>query len=85
MAGPYASTYRAYPGVPTALVGATIFDGADALGDLVMWDDDPLNMRSASLRVFIEGVDPPLSNHQTRLAQRYRDLDRTAPPPPYVR
>jgi len=25
---PYASTYRAYPGVPTALVGATIFDGA---------------------------------------------------------
>jgi len=25
---PYASTYHAYPGVPTALVGATIFDGA---------------------------------------------------------
>ena len=24
---PYASTYRAYPGQPTALVGATIFDG----------------------------------------------------------
>ncbi|MGB3795874.1 MAG: amidohydrolase [Alteraurantiacibacter sp.] len=25
---PYASTYQAYPGVPTAIVGATIFDGA---------------------------------------------------------
>ncbi|WP_299308227.1 amidohydrolase [uncultured Croceicoccus sp.] len=25
---PYASTYRAYPGAPTALVGATVFDGA---------------------------------------------------------
>ncbi|WP_199798668.1 amidohydrolase [Erythrobacter sp. HKB08] len=25
---PYASTYSAYPGVPTALVGATIYDGA---------------------------------------------------------
>jgi len=25
---PYASTYRAYPGVPTALVGATVYDGA---------------------------------------------------------
>ncbi|ANU06842.1 amidohydrolase [Paraurantiacibacter namhicola] len=25
---PYPSTYRAYPGVPTALVGATVFDGA---------------------------------------------------------
>jgi imidazolonepropionase-like amidohydrolase len=25
---PYPSTYRAYPGAPTALVGATVFDGA---------------------------------------------------------
>jgi len=25
---PYPSTYKAYPGVPTALVGATIYDGA---------------------------------------------------------
>jgi len=25
---PYPSTYRAYPGVPTALVGATVYDGA---------------------------------------------------------
>nr|WP_229735659.1 amidohydrolase [Novosphingobium marinum] len=25
---PYSSTYRAYPGAPTALVGATVFDGA---------------------------------------------------------
>jgi len=27
-AAPFASTYHAYPGVPTALVGATLFDGA---------------------------------------------------------
>ena len=25
---PYPSTYRPYPGAPTALVGATVFDGA---------------------------------------------------------
>ena len=25
--GPFPSTYRAYPGTPTALVGATVFDG----------------------------------------------------------
>ena len=25
---PYASTYRPYPGVPTALTGATVYDGA---------------------------------------------------------
>ena len=28
IANPYPSTYRAYPGVPTALVGATVYDGA---------------------------------------------------------
>lgn len=27
-ATPYASTYSAYPGTPTALIGATVFDGA---------------------------------------------------------
>ena len=25
---PYPTTYRVYPGVPTALIGATVFDGA---------------------------------------------------------
>ena len=28
---PYASTYRPYPGRPTALVGATVFDGTGAV------------------------------------------------------
>lgn len=28
---PYASTYQAYPGTPTALVGATVFDGAGGM------------------------------------------------------
>src|SRR6478609_9059028 len=28
IADPYPSTYHAYPGVPTALVGATVYDGA---------------------------------------------------------
>jgi len=29
--GPFASTYRPYPGVPTALVGATVLDGAGGM------------------------------------------------------
>ncbi len=29
--GPFASTYRAYPGVATALVGATVYDGAGGM------------------------------------------------------
>jgi imidazolonepropionase-like amidohydrolase len=40
-ADPYPSTYRPYPGVPTAIVGATIFDGEGARienGTIVMVD-----------------------------------------------
>jgi imidazolonepropionase-like amidohydrolase len=32
-ADPYPSTYHAYPGVPTALVGATVYDGAGGRTD----------------------------------------------------
>ncbi len=37
-----------------------------------MWDGDPLELSSAPLRVFIDGVEQPLDNHQTRLRERYR-------------
>lgn len=43
-----------------------------AVGDVVLWDGDPLELSSAPLRVFIDGVEQPLDNHQTRLRQRYR-------------
>lgn len=38
---PYASTYKAYPGVPTALIGVTIFDGAGGRIDngIVLFSD----------------------------------------------
>ena len=54
-----------------------------AAGDMVVWDGDPLETSSAALRVFIDGVEQPLVNHQTRLRDRYRDLDESDLPKAY--
>lgn len=51
-----------------------------AAGDVVVWDGDPLEVSSAPVQVFIDGVEQPLDNHQTRLRQRYRSLDQTTQP-----
>ncbi|MFL6861484.1 MAG: amidohydrolase family protein [Allosphingosinicella sp.] len=40
--------------------------------DVVVWDGDPLENGSAALLVMIDGVQQPLTNHQTRLRDRYR-------------
>ena len=74
--------------VPAATAG---FEGRlgvlapGAAGDLVLWDGDPLELSSRPLRVFIDGVEQPLENHQTRLAERYRDLDERDLPKAYDR
>ncbi len=54
-----------------------------ALGDLVVWDGDPLEVGSVPVRVFIDGVEQPLDNHQSRLRERYRDLDESDLPKAY--
>lgn len=54
-----------------------------AAGDLVVWDGDPLEVSSAPLRVYIDGIEQPLDNHQTRLRERYRDLDTSDLPKAY--
>jgi len=54
-----------------------------AAGDVVIWDGDPLELSSAPLRVFIDGVEQPVDNHQTRLRERYRDLDESDLPKAY--
>lgn len=40
-------------------------------GDVVIWDGDPLELTSGPIKVFIDGVEQPLSNHQTKLRDRY--------------
>ncbi|MFN3517137.1 MAG: amidohydrolase family protein [Novosphingobium sp.] len=46
---------------------------AGRAGDVVIWDGDPLELTSGVTAVFIDGVEQPLSNHQTRLRDRYKN------------
>ncbi|MFO6446589.1 amidohydrolase family protein [Erythrobacter sp. NE805] len=56
---------------------------AGALGDVVIWDGDPLELGTVPTRVFIGGVQQDLANHQTRLRDRYIDLDESDRPKAY--
>ena len=74
--------------VPAQIAGLAAGTGtlaAGAPGDVVLWDGDPLELSSAPVRVFIEGVEQPLDNHQTRLRDRYRSLDESEMPRGMVR
>jgi hypothetical protein len=51
--------------------------------DVVIWSGDPLEGSSAAQAVFIDGVRQPLETHQTRLMERYRDLNRRDLPEAY--
>ena len=52
-------------------------------GDVVIWSGDPLELDSAAEAVWIDGVRQPLDNHQTKLRDRYRSLERKALPESY--
>jgi imidazolonepropionase-like amidohydrolase len=54
-----------------------------AMGDVVIWDGDPLELGTVPTQVFIAGIEQPLENHQTRLRDRYKDLDESALPKAY--
>jgi hypothetical protein len=54
-----------------------------ALGDVVLWDGDPLEVGSVPTRVFIGGVEQSLESHQSGLRNRYRDLDESELPKAY--
>jgi imidazolonepropionase-like amidohydrolase len=51
--------------------------------DVVIWSGDPLQVTSAAEQVFIDGVRQPMETHQTRLLERYRDLNRRDLPEAY--
>ncbi|HEX4738615.1 MAG TPA: amidohydrolase family protein [Allosphingosinicella sp.] len=51
--------------------------------DVVVWDGDPLENGTAPVLVLIDGVQQPLTNHQTELRDRYRSLAPTDLPPAY--
>lgn len=51
--------------------------------DVVIWSGDPLDPRSDAEAVYIDGIEQPLTNHQTRLRDRYRHLPRRDLPEAY--
>ncbi len=55
-----------------------------AHGDVVIWSGDPLQVTSAAEEVYIDGVRQPLETRQSRLLQRYRNLERGALPKAYT-
>jgi imidazolonepropionase-like amidohydrolase len=54
-------------------------------GDVVVWSGDPLEGSSAAEMVWIDGVRQPLETRQTKLRDRYRDLQRKDLPEAYRR
>ena len=54
-----------------------------AMGDVLIWTDDPLEVGSVPSKVFINGIEQDLTNHQTRLRDRYLDLDESDRPKAY--
>jgi imidazolonepropionase-like amidohydrolase len=49
---------------------------AGRVGDVVIWDGDPLEVTSAPVAIYVDGVAQPMTDRQQRLRDRYR----TAPP-----
>lgn len=71
---------------PAEVVGLGNEIGSLAAGrraDVVIWSGDPLELSSAPEAVWIDGVVQPLDNHQTRLRDRYRSLERRDLPEAY--
>jgi imidazolonepropionase-like amidohydrolase len=53
--------------------------------DVVIWSGDPLQVTSNAEAVFIDGIQQPMDTRQTKLRERYRDLERGTLPEAYRR
>ncbi|MGY6637570.1 MAG: amidohydrolase family protein [Erythrobacter sp.] len=79
----WGEAFAAISSVPASISGLAGRAGVlapGAVGDVVIWDGDPLEVGSAPAKVFISGVEQSLESHQSGLRQRYRDLDESARP-----
>ncbi|WP_285712315.1 amidohydrolase family protein [Erythrobacter oryzae] len=54
-----------------------------AFGDVVIWSEDPLEAGAVPTQVFIGGIKQDLTSHQSRLRDRYKDLDESNRPEAY--
>lgn len=73
---------RALTTAPAEIFGmsglGTLAPGARA--DVVAWDGDPLEVTSAPAAVYIDGDAQPMESRQTKLRDRYRNLDESQRP-----
>lgn len=66
--------FAAISSVPADIMGVGDRFGslkAGKVGDVVVWDGDPLELSTAATTVIIDGVEQPLGNRQMRLRDRY--------------
>lgn len=68
--------------VPAAIfdMGVTGTIERGNIADLVVWDGDPLEVSSAPSAIFINGISQSLESRQTKLRDRYMDLDESERP-----
>ena len=79
---PWDAAFAAITLTPAAIYGVGDRYGALApgyVGDVVVWDGDPLEVMSAPTHVLIEGDEMDMNSRQTRLRDRYADLDGDTP------
>lgn len=82
----WGQAFAAISSVPAEIAGMGGKAGvlkAGALGDVVIWSEDPLEAGAVPTQVFIGGIRQDLTNHQTRLRDRYRTLDESQRPEAY--
>ena len=71
----WGKAFAAISSVPAEILGMGERFGSLKPGraaDVVIWDGDPLEGTSGVVAVYIDGVAQPLTNHQTRLRDRYK-------------
>lgn len=78
---PWADAFAAITRNPAALYGRTDLGvlSAGATADVVIWDGDPLELMSSPDAVYINGVATSLVSRQTKLRDRYLNLNEPMP------
>lgn len=82
---PFDDALEALTVAPARIFGmtglGTLAPGARA--DVIAWDGDPLDVISAPTAVYIDGEAQPMETRQTRLRDRYTNLDESERPLAY--
>lgn len=82
----WGKAFAAISSVPAEILGLGERFGSlkpGRAGDVVIWDGDPLEVTSGVVAVWIDGVAQPISNHQTKLRERYRTSTEGSLPKAY--